>query len=189
MKIFFNEFFNPASGILFSIPWKQYAFVQGFFYAVENHYSNFLSGGNRLYLRVFFYQWKPSLIWVKTNVQRQNLKLLVKTDFLAKANQFLSLSQLFFKEYFIPVSETHFSVSKKVYCFLFFFHASGYRYSNYREAYLKLSLLLLPTILWFSRCCFLSMEAVFPCNRNAFLWKPILHLVEIIFFDLEIFFC
>ena len=48
------------------------------------------------------------------------------------------------------IVQTHFSVQKKKYCFLFlsFFSASGIHHLTYREAYLKLLLLPLTMILF-----------------------------------------
>ena len=75
--------------------------------------------------------------------------MLVETRFLASGNHFLPLSQIFFKEFFIPASgNTFFSLEEKVLFFLLrtLFSASGNHYLNYREAYLKLLSLLLATI-------------------------------------------
>ena len=93
--------------------------------------------------------------------------LLVETNFLASGNHFLLFSLMFFKE----LVETHFSVQKKKYCFLFrlFFSASRNHYLNYREAYLKLLLLLLATAFFFIFQIFLSVGVVFPSSRNVFL--------------------
>ena len=69
--------------------------------------------------------------------------LLVKTIFF-------HWHRYFWRSISSRIVETHFSVQKKKHCFLFraFFPASGIHYLNYREAYLKLLLLLLTIILF-----------------------------------------
>ena len=75
--------------------------------------------------------------------------ILVETDFFASGNVFLILSQIFFKESLILSIGSTFSVQKNKYRFLLraFFPGCENYYSNYKEAYLKLLLLLLATIL------------------------------------------
>ena len=92
----------------------------------------------------------------------------METDSLASGNYFLPLSHVFFKESFIPISGNAYFCPKEQNCLLFkaFFSASEKHYLNYREAFSKPLLLLLATmrIFWI----LLSMEAVFPSNRNVF---------------------
>ena len=75
--------------------------------------------------------------------------ILVETDFFASGNVFLILSQIFFKESLILSIGSTFSVQKNKYRFLLraFFPGCENYYLNYKEAYLKLLLLLLAIIL------------------------------------------
>ena len=62
----------------------------------------------------------------------------METHFLTSGNHFLSLSQIFFKDFFIPASgNTFFSPEEKALFFTYnFFPTSGNHYLNYTEAYL-----------------------------------------------------
>ena len=87
----------------------------------------------------------------------------METDLLASRNQFLSMTQIFFKESFIPVSgNAFFSPKEKLLFFILFraFFPAIRNCLNYREAYSKLLLLLLATIFFY----FLDI----PVNGNSF---------------------
>ena len=100
-NVFFNEFFIPSSGNVFSVQWKQYSFIQRFAEAFEIR-------GQQLFLRETFF-------------------LFVETDFLAKFFFFFFIFQilllvkatfcleetLFLNEFFIPLVklfETNYSL-------------------------------------------------------------------------------
>ena len=99
---------------------------------------------------------------------------------LVSGNLFSSQWKLLSQRYFSRNSsswlvETHFSAQMKQYCFLLkkFFPASGNHHLNYREAYLKLLLLLLAAI-------FFDFPDI-PDNINSFFvqQKPILKLHQV----------
>ena len=100
----------------------------------------FLFSGNRLlYLRVLSVTDISGNHFLKTD--------LILTHFLARGNHFLPLSQIFFKELFIPArGNTFFSPEEIVLFFTQKFFSAGGKHLNYREAYLKLLSLLLATI-------------------------------------------
>ena len=84
-------------------------------------------------------------------------KHFIKTDlvvaggnlFFSSWKPFSSLPQIPFKKFFIPASgNTIFSPEEKVFSLKLFFPAGGNHQINYREAYSKLSSLLLATILF-----------------------------------------
>ena len=125
-----------------------------------------------------FYEWKPTF-------SRQNLFLLVETDFLAGGNHFLPLSQIFFKNSLTRISENVFYSPKKKVLFLSraFFHASENRYLNYGETYLKL--FHGNHFLWFFRYSWqfsLYQKRLRKRILHSREWKLIFCLVETVFF-------
>ena len=95
------------------------------FGASTNHFLYIFSetpAGESFFFCVETYFWTNPSFWklaetvnAMTGNQylRQNLFLLVVTDFLVSANHFVPLSHILFKESFIPISENVFSSPKE----------------------------------------------------------------------------
>ena len=118
--------------------------------------------------------------------------MLVETDFLASGICFLSMSQIFLKDSFVPcLWEMHFSIKKKKQCFLFraFFLASGNQLQ--RSLFKTLITAISNHFIWFFRY-YWQWKQFFPSRWNVFLNKSSFLanrncLVEVVFFCLAIF--
>ena len=151
--------------------------------------SFFLSSGDVFFNKSFIPAIGGFSLQQKPSTLLERSLLLVETVNDMSGNLFLPLSQIFFKEFFIPASETHLSVQKKKYCFLVrTFFPAGENYLNYREAYLRLLSLLLATIFLDLSdipanvsIIFVQQKRILKQILHSCQWKPIFCLFETIY--------
>ena len=166
-NVFFNECFVPGCGNWFSGLYKPFFIyflrplpVKAFFPCSRNVFLNesFIPaiGKGFFSLETVYFIWKfisniGNHHWCewKTIFKGRTYSCEWKLIFWLRETIFFHCHRYFSRSPSSRIMETHFSVQKKKYCFLFriFFPSSRIHYLNYREAYLKLLLLLLTTIL------------------------------------------